>query len=96
MDVSPALSALEALSSSTSTSSSGPVNGLIDDHLVQAKRRIMAGEDPRTVVQELQKAVVKSKKEVEKNLKAWYFALGNMGKAIDKVRGDDICQTQMT
>ncbi|OWZ62982.1 hypothetical protein AYX15_04964 [Cryptococcus neoformans] len=84
MDVSPALSALEALSSSTSTSSSGPVNVLIDDHLAQAKRHIIAGEDPRTVVQELQKAVAKSKKEVEKNLKAWYLALGNVGKAIDK------------
>lgn len=61
---------------------------LIDDHLAQAKSRIIAGEDPRTVIQELQKAVAKSKKEVEKNLKAWYFALGNVGKAIDKVRGD--------
>ncbi|WWD21932.1 hypothetical protein CI109_106420 [Kwoniella shandongensis] len=84
MDISTALSALETLSSSTSTSSSGPLNALIDDHFARAKTRISAGEDPKAVITELQKAVGRSKKEVEKGLKGWYSALGNVGKAVDK------------
>ncbi|WVQ83946.1 hypothetical protein IAT38_006090 [Cryptococcus sp. DSM 104549] len=84
MDIPTALSALESLSSSTSTSSSGPLNALIDTHFARAKARITDGEDPKLVITELQKALVKSKKEVEKGLKGWYAALGNVGKAVDK------------
>ncbi|WVN88866.1 uncharacterized protein L203_104080 [Cryptococcus depauperatus CBS 7841] len=84
MDILTALSALEALSSSTSTSSSGPLNVLIDEHFAQAKNHIMVGEDPKIVIQQLQKKLARSKKEVEKGLKAWYSALGNVGKAVDK------------
>ncbi|KAK8846625.1 hypothetical protein IAR55_005711 [Kwoniella newhampshirensis] len=84
MDISTALSALEALSSATSTSSSGPLNALIDDHFSNAKARIIAGEDAKVVITELQRAVGRSKKEVEKGLRGWYSALGNVGKAVDK------------
>ncbi|WVF70209.1 hypothetical protein IAT40_004998 [Kwoniella sp. CBS 6097] len=84
MDISAALSALEALSSSTSTSSSGPLNALIDHHFTQAKQKIIAGDDPKTVITDLQKAVKTCKKDVEKGLKSWYGALGNVGKAVDK------------
>ncbi|WVQ97682.1 hypothetical protein IAU59_004796 [Kwoniella sp. CBS 9459] len=84
MDISAALSALEALSSSTSTSSSGPLNALIDHHFAHAKQRIIAGDDPKTVITDLQKAVKTCKKDVEKGLKSWYGALGNVGKAVDK------------
>ncbi|WVR04338.1 hypothetical protein IAU60_001339 [Kwoniella sp. DSM 27419] len=81
MDISGALSALEALSSSTSTSSSGPLNALIDEHFSQAKERILAGEDAKVVITDLHKAVKASKKDIEKGLKGWYGALGNVGKA---------------
>ncbi|OCF42093.1 hypothetical protein I317_04064 [Kwoniella heveanensis CBS 569] len=84
MDISAALSALEALSSSTSTSSSGPLNALIDHQFTQSKQRILAGDDPKTVIVDLQKAVKTCKKDVEKGLKSWYGALGNVGKAVDK------------
>ncbi|WVW78889.1 hypothetical protein I302_100852 [Kwoniella bestiolae CBS 10118] len=84
MDISSALSALESLSSSTSTSSSGPLNALIDTHFTNAKSRILAGEDPRVVITELQKNVKNCKKEVEKGLKGWYGALGGVGKEVDK------------
>ncbi|WWC67530.1 uncharacterized protein I206_101438 [Kwoniella pini CBS 10737] len=84
MDISQALSALEALSSSTSTSSSGPLNALIDIHFNNAKSRILAGEDPKVVITELQKNVKTCKKDVEKGLKAWYGALGNVGKEVDR------------
>lgn len=85
MEISTALTALEALSSSTSTSSSGPLNALLDDHFLTAKQRIISGEDPNIVITELQKAVVRAKKDVEKGLKAWYAALGNVGKAVEEV-----------
>jgi hypothetical protein len=85
MQVSTVLTALEQLSASTSTSSSGPLNALIDQHFSRARTRITAGEDPKTVITDLQKAVTRSKKDVEKGLKAWYAALGNVGKQIDKV-----------
>jgi hypothetical protein len=84
-EISAALSALEALSSSTSTSSSGPLNALLETHFIQAKNSILAGDNPRAVITELQKNVVKAKKDVEKGLKAWYGALGNVGKAVDSV-----------
>jgi hypothetical protein len=85
MDISTALIALEQLASSTSTSSSGPLNVLLDEHFSGARQRLLAGEDPKTVIGDLQKSVVRSKKEVEKGLKAWYAALGNVGKSIEKV-----------
>ncbi|OCF59236.1 hypothetical protein L486_03739 [Kwoniella mangroviensis CBS 10435] len=84
MDISTALSALESLSSSTSTSSSGPLNALIDVQFTNAKSRILSGEDPKVVITELQKNVKNCKKEVEKGLKGWYGALGNVGKEVDK------------
>ncbi|ODN96559.1 hypothetical protein L198_04274 [Cryptococcus wingfieldii CBS 7118] len=84
MDIVAALDTLESLSSSTSTSSSGPLHALIDTHFAQAKERILSGDDPKTVVVDLQKLVQKSKKEVDKGLKGWYGALGNVGKAVDK------------
>ncbi|WWC87311.1 uncharacterized protein L201_002200 [Kwoniella dendrophila CBS 6074] len=84
MYITSALSALESLSSSTSTSSSGPLNALIDDQFTLAKSRILSGEDPKTVITELQKNVKNCKKDVEKGLKSWYGALGNLGKEVDK------------
>jgi len=84
-EIQAALSALEQLSSSTSTSSSGPLNNLLETHFTQAKERILAGDNPKAVITELQKNVVKAKKDVEKGLKAWYGALGNVGKAVDTV-----------
>ena len=85
MDIDTGLSALETLSSSTSTSSSGPLNILLDHHFQQAKTRLVAGDDPKSVTADLQKNVTKAKKEVEKGLKAWYSALGYVGKAVEKV-----------
>ena len=84
-EISTALSALEQHSSSISTSSSGPLNALLEIHFTQAKDRILAGDNPRAVITELQKNVVKAKKDVEKGLKAWYGALGNVSKAVDCV-----------
>lgn len=84
-EISAALSALEALSSSPSTSSSGPLNALLETHFAQARERITNGDDPKTVIQDLQKNIVRAKKEVEKGLKGWYAALGNVGKVVDKV-----------
>ncbi|WRT65168.1 uncharacterized protein IL334_002111 [Kwoniella shivajii] len=84
MDITTALGALESLSSSTSTSSSGPLNALIDNQFNRAKSRIIAGEDPKLVIAELQKSVKNCKKDVEKGLKSWYGALGNVGKEVDK------------
>jgi len=52
---------------------------------MQAKNSILAGDNPRAVITELQKNVVKAKKDVEKGLKAWYGALGSVGKAVDSV-----------
>lgn len=86
MDITNALTALESLASSTSTSSSGPLNALIDQHFSVARDRLITGSDPRQVIQELQKNVTKAKKEVEKGLKTWYAALGNVGKSVEKVR----------
>lgn len=86
MDVAGALEALESLSSSPSTSASGPLTALLDQHLAVAKERLHAGSDPKRVIEELQASVTRSKKEVEKGLKGWYGALGNLGKAVDKVR----------
>ena len=85
MDISSSLAALESLSSSTSTSSSGPLNALLDEHFLSARERILAGEDTKSVITELQKNVSRAKKDVEKGLKAWYAALGNVGKAVEKV-----------
>lgn len=85
MDIPNALAALSSLSSSTSTSSSGPLNALLDDQFTSAKHRILTGEDPKVVITELQKNVVRAKKDVEKGLKAWYASLGNLGKAVEKV-----------
>lgn len=84
-EVSSALLALEQLSSSTSTSSSGPLNALLDEHFTNAKRRILEGDNPRAVITDLQKSVTRAKKDVEKGLKVWYGALGNLGKAVDRV-----------
>lgn len=86
-EIATALAALEQLSSSTSTSSSGPLNGLLDTHFTQAKERIRAGDNPKAVITDLQKKVIKAKKDVEKGLKAWYSSLGNVGKAVDAVSG---------
>jgi hypothetical protein len=88
MDISAALTALEQLASSTSTSSSGPLNALLDEHFSLARQRLLSGdEDPRVVITDLQKSVVKAKKDVEKGLKAWYAGLGHVGKAVEKVSG---------
>ncbi|TXT13372.1 hypothetical protein VHUM_00739 [Vanrija humicola] len=83
-DVSAALTALEALASANATSSSGPLNTLLDGHFATAKERLLAGAPPKHVITELQAAVAKSKKEVEKGLKVWYSQLGNLGKNIEK------------
>jgi len=85
MDISTALTALETLCSSTSTSSSGPINALLDEQFLTARQRILTGEDAKVVITELQKNVSRAKKDVEKGLKAWYAALGNVGKAVEKV-----------
>jgi len=85
MDIAISLQALEQLSSSTSTSSSGPLKILLDEHFETAKSRLLSGDEPKLVLTDLQKAVTRSKKDVEKGLKAWYAALGNVGKQVDKV-----------
>jgi hypothetical protein len=89
-DITTALSTLEALSSSPSTSASGPLNALLEQHFSVARQRITAGSDPKQVIQELLNSVARSKKEVERGLKGWYSALGNVGKAVDKV-GPFLC-----
>ena len=86
MDIQAALHTLQDLASSPSTSASGPLDALLEKHFAKAKSRLSAGDDPAEVIAELQKSVVKAKKEVEKGLKAWYGALGGVGKAVDKVR----------
>lgn len=83
-DVSAALGALEALSS---TPTSAPLSTLIDNHIAVARARLEAGAPPKQVIAELQTAVTRSKKEVERGLKAWYAALGGMGKSVEKVSG---------
>ncbi|KAL1408174.1 hypothetical protein Q8F55_004979 [Vanrija albida] len=83
-DVSAALTALEALASANATSSSGPLNALLEEHFAVAKERLLAGAPPKHVITELQTAVARSKKEVEKGLKAWYAQLGGLGKNIEK------------
>ena len=85
MDISSALSALEALSSSPSTSSSGPLNVLLEDQLARARKRIEDGEDVKVVIGDLQKSVLKAKKDVQKGLAGWYTALQNVGKAVENV-----------
>lgn len=85
-DITTALAALEKLSSSPSTSASGPLNALLEQQFAVARDRITAGSDPKQVIQELLTSVARSKKEVEKGLKGWYAALGNVGKAVEKVR----------
>lgn len=84
-DIHAALAALEHLSSSSATSSSGALNDLLEVHFTAAKERILAGDNPKAAITELQKNVIKAKKETEKGLKAWYSALGNVGKEIDTV-----------
>lgn len=88
-EIAAALNALEQLSSSSATSSSGPLNALLDTHFAQAKDRILAGDNPKAVITDLQKDVIKAKKGVEKGLKAWYAGLGNVGKAVDSVSLSD-------
>lgn len=85
MDLHTTLQALEQLASSPSTSSSGPLSALLDEHFARARQRLSDGEDPKAVITDLQKQITRSKKEVEKGLKGWYNALGNVGKAVDKV-----------
>ena len=85
MSISIALQALETLSSSPSTSSSGPLNVLLENHFATARSRLEAGDEPQAVISDLQKQVARAKKDVEKGLKTWYGALGNVGKAVDKV-----------
>lgn len=84
-DIHQALSALESLASQPGTSASGPLQALLDQHFSVARERLQAGSDPQQVIEELIKAVGKSKKEVEKGLKGWYNALGGVGKAVEKV-----------
>ena len=84
-EISTALSALERLSASPSTSASGPLNALLEQQFGVARERIAAGSDPQQVIKELLASVARSKKEVEKGLKGWYSALGNVGKAVEKV-----------
>lgn len=84
-DVSAALEALEALAANNSTSSSGPLNRLLNDHFTVARERLLAGSPPKLVITELQANLARAKKDVEKGLKAWYSALGNVGKSVDKV-----------
>lgn len=84
-DVSAALSALEALASSSATSSSGPLHALLEQHFCVARERILAGSPPKHVIAELQQNVTKAKKQVERGLKTWYAALGNTGKSVEKV-----------
>ena len=83
-DISTALTALERLATSTSTSSAGPLNDLLDQHFSIARERLLAGSPPRQVLEELQRAVARSKKDVEKGLKAWYSALNKIGGAVEK------------
>jgi hypothetical protein len=85
-EINSALAALEHLSSSSATSSSGALNALLETHFAACKQRILAGDNPKAAITELQKNVIKAKKETEKGLKAWYSALGNVGKEIDSVR----------
>lgn len=85
-DIRTSLQALEALSSQPGTSAGGPLQILLDQHFKVAKERIQAGSDPKQVIKELINSVGKSKKEVEKGLKGWYGALGNVGKAVEKVQ----------
>ncbi|CAK9784312.1 hypothetical protein CC85DRAFT_296215 [Cutaneotrichosporon oleaginosum] len=84
VDVSAALDALEALAANASTSSSGPLNRLLNEHFTVARERILAGSPPKQVITELQTNLARAKKDVEKGLKAWYSALGNVGKSVDK------------
>lgn len=85
VDVSAALNALEALAANNSTSSSGPLNRLLDEHFAVARERLLAGAAPKHVITELQTNIARAKKDVEKGLKAWYSALANVGKSVDKV-----------
>lgn len=89
-DVSAALTALEALATSNATSSSGPLSILLDNHFAVARERLLAGQPPKLVITELQGKVTHAKKDVEKGLKAWYSALGNVGKNVEKVRLDPL------
>ncbi|KAI9635619.1 putative negative regulation of gluconeogenesis-related protein [Dioszegia hungarica] len=83
-DIDQALSALEALASEPGTSASGPIQSLLDKHFATAREQLQSGSDPTQVIQDLIKAVAKSKKEVEKGLKGWYNGLGIVGKAVEK------------
>ena len=67
-EVSIALKALEQLTCSPSTSTSGPLAILIDQHIVKARQKIVQGEDPKKVINALQIQVAKSKKDVEKDV----------------------------
>jgi hypothetical protein len=84
-DINQALSALEALSSQPGTSASGPIQIFLDKHFATAREQLQSGSDPTQVIQDLIKAVAKTKKEVEKGLKGWYNGLGTVGKAVEKV-----------
>ncbi|RSH79110.1 uncharacterized protein EHS24_001148 [Apiotrichum porosum] len=82
-DVSAALGALEALSSQPA---SGPLTAVIENHIAVARMRLEAGAPPKQVITELQSSITRAKKEVERGLKAWYSAIGNVGKGVEKVR----------
>ncbi|ORY21462.1 negative regulation of gluconeogenesis-related protein [Naematelia encephala] len=84
MEISAALTALESLASSPSTSSSGPLTILLDKHFSTARQKLLSGEDAALVLSDLQKQVTRAKKDVEKGLKGWYGALGGVGKAVEK------------
>ncbi|KAL7423358.1 hypothetical protein Q5752_002661 [Cryptotrichosporon argae] len=75
---------LESLASTPSTSSAGPLDGLIDAHLGAARHRLAAGESPAAVGADLQKQVARAKKDVERALKGWYAGLNAVGKNVDK------------
>lgn len=80
-EVASALAALESLASVSS-----PLGQILDVEIATAKSRLITGEDAKAVIQDLQKSLVKGKKEVEKGLKEWYGHLGKIGKQVDKVR----------
>jgi hypothetical protein len=91
-NVSAALTALEALAASSASSSSAPLNALLNNHFAVARERLIAGAPPKHVITELQGQVTRAKKDVEKGLKAWYSALGNVGKNIEKVSTYSLCR----
>ncbi len=79
--------AVDASADASSASSCIPeVLSALEDVYARAQQRIADGEDPETVLRELQDEVEHAKGGVDRGLKEWYGALGKVGKAIDKVR----------